>query len=64
MRFRVRMLLSWMLRTFGICMSGGVGRCAYCGREEKQLYETHGPLGLGGVFVCNECGRACISLIA
>jgi hypothetical protein len=35
--------------------------CAYC-RQERPIVEVGGPLSTGGVFVCAECARRCISL--
>jgi hypothetical protein len=62
MRWRFRMLLKWLIQVLGLRWSGRSGRCAYCGQADKRLYETRGPLGTGGVLVCDECDRACISL--
>jgi hypothetical protein len=73
MRFPLRKLLMNIafgreLRGLEVCAQAlgwkfraGEGPCAYC-HKQRFLFETPGPLGVGGVLVCQECAEACISI--
>ena len=50
-------------KAFGLDSRPGARRCAYC-QKASWLVEVPGPLGVGGVLVCRECSRACISFTA
>ena len=63
MHYRLRTLLNWLtwVLTFGWYCP--IGRCAYCGKSDKYLYGSTGPLGNSVRDVCYECSQSCISLI-
>lgn len=43
-----------------------VARCSFCGApwdKSRPFAEGAGPRGVGGVFICRECVRACEQLL-
>lgn len=44
-----------------ILQLGPRGTCAYC-QGDRTLVEVRGPLGTGGVFVCEQCATSCLSI--